>query len=66
MATKLKVKMVERDYTQGSLADAVGISNTSMSQIVREKTVPNLILAMKIAKKLDSTVEELWGHLLED
>lgn len=58
--------MVERDYTQGSLADAVGISNTSMSQIVREKTVPNLILAMKIAKKLDSTVEELWGHLLED
>jgi len=66
MATPLKIALVKKDMTQGKLATAVDVSETSISSIVREKSKPDVLLALKIAKAVGATVEELWGHLLRE
>jgi putative transcriptional regulator len=66
MATKLKIAMVENDMTQRELAEKAGISETSMSGLVRGRTSPSIEVALKLAYVLEKSVEELWGHLISE
>ena len=52
--------------TQRELARRVGISSAAMSTIEREAHMPNVITALRIARELGTTVEELWGDKRED
>lgn len=52
--------------TQRELARRVGISSAAMSAIEREAHMPNVITALRIARELRTTVEELWGDMKED
>lgn len=47
--------------TQRELARRVGISSAAMSAIEREAHMPNVTTAIRIARELKTTVEELWG-----
>lgn len=47
--------------SQRALARRVGISSAAMSAIERGVHVPNVTTAIRIARELKTTVEELWG-----
>lgn len=51
--------------TQREIARRVGISSTAMSAIERGEHVPKVTTALRIARELHTTVEELWGDMAE-
>jgi len=60
----LKVERAKRDLTQADLAALAGVTRRSVNAIEAGKMVPSVLLAMKIARALDVTVETLFR--LED
>lgn len=48
------------DLTQGDLASQVGVTRQSINAIERGRYDPSLELALKLAAKFDSAVEELF------
>ncbi|MBG9540425.1 helix-turn-helix transcriptional regulator [Bacillus thuringiensis] len=60
MKCKLKVILAERMLKQSDLAKLVGITDQTLSMIARGKSEPTLRVALRIAKALDLTVEEIW------
>ena len=47
--------------TQETLAEAVGVSRQTIISIESGDYAPSVVLALRIAQRLDSTVEQLWG-----
>lgn len=45
---------------QGELADKVGVSRVMMSNYIRGKSIPNVIIARKIARALGCDINELF------
>lgn len=60
MKNRLKVLRAERDWTQGDLADALGISRQSINAIETGKYDPSLPLAFRIARLFGMTIEEIF------
>lgn len=56
---KLKQLMDSRSVTQAELADAVGVSEATISYILRGLKQPSLVVAQRMAKFLGVTVDEL-------
>ncbi len=53
-----------RDYhgiSQSELARRVRVGKTTISEIERGDRLPNVITAIRIARALETTVEEIWG-----
>lgn len=53
-----------RDYhgiSQRELARRVGVGKTTISEIERGDRLPNVLTAIRIARALETTVEEIWG-----
>lgn len=53
-----------RDYygiSQRELAQRVGVGKTTISEIERGDRLPNVMTAIRIARALKTTVEEIWG-----
>ena len=53
-----------RDYhgiSQSELARRVRVGKTTISEIERGDRLPNVITAIRIARALEKTVEEIWG-----
>jgi DNA-binding XRE family transcriptional regulator len=65
MNTKLNLAlehyMQENNVTIKDFAKSLGISKSSMHTYLNGTTTPNVITAIGIAKKLKTSVEELWG-----
>lgn len=54
-----------REYkgvSQRRLAGKVGCSSSTISEIEMGKRTPNVYLAMRIAKALGTSVDDLWGE----
>lgn len=49
-----------KGVSQRWLAQKVGCSHSTLWAIERGESAPNVYLAMRIARALDATVEELW------
>lgn len=60
MRCKLKEIRKEQGWTQKWLAQKVGISDKTMSEIITEKSLPTLQTAIRIAKVVGKPVEEIW------
>ncbi|MED1094000.1 helix-turn-helix transcriptional regulator [Bacillus paramycoides] len=60
MHCKLKEILAERMIKQSALAKRAGITDQTLSMIVRGKSEPTLRVAMRIAKTLDLKVEDIW------
>jgi putative transcriptional regulator len=59
--TTLKVERAKRDLTQAELAALAGVTRKSINAIEMGHMVPSTILALKLAKALGVTVEELFS-----
>jgi putative transcriptional regulator len=60
MKNRLKVLRAERDWTQGDLADALGISRQSINAIETGKYDPSLPLAFRIADLFALPIETIF------
>ena len=60
MKNRLKVLRAERDWTQGDLAEALGISRQSVNAIETGKYDPSLPLAFKISDLFEMAIEEIF------
>jgi DNA-binding XRE family transcriptional regulator len=64
--TPLAREIEKRGLKKGWIAEKAGISRSTLALIVSGRSEPTLKVALRIAKVLGMTVEELWGHLIEE
>ena len=60
MNNRLKVLRAERDWSQGDLAQQLGVSRQSVNAIETGKYDPSLPLAFRIARLFGLTVEQVF------
>ena len=57
--TRIKELRARYNLTQDELADKVGVTRQTMLYLEKGKYNPSLVLAYKVAKALNSTIEEV-------
>jgi DNA-binding XRE family transcriptional regulator len=62
--TRIKELRARYNLTQEELADKVGVTRQTMLYLEKGKYNPSLVLAYKVAKALNSTIEEVF--IIED
>ena len=60
MKNKIKIQRAIYDLTQEDLAKKIGVSRQTINTMESGKYVPSTVLALKLAKELKITVEELF------
>lgn len=55
-----KLRFEHGEMTQQALADRVGISRQTVIAVEANKYVPSLVLAMRLARAFDTTVEQVF------
>ncbi|MDV6038812.1 helix-turn-helix transcriptional regulator [Bacillus sp. SM-B1] len=63
---KLRVIFAEREIRQKEFSKLIGISQTTMSSLVNNMTIPSFLTAYKIAKELELHMEEIWIEDIEE
>ena len=58
--TRIKELRARCNLTQDELADKVGVTRQTMLYLEKGKYNPSLVLAYKVAKALNSTIEEVF------
>ncbi len=64
MKNYIKIERARNNFTQGDLAEKVGVSRQTINSIETKKYIPSAVLALKIAKIFNMKVDELFE--LED
>jgi len=62
LSNRLKVLRAERDLTQEELARRVRVTRKTINTVERGVFVPSTVLALKLARELGVSVEEIF-HL---
>lgn len=62
MTNKIKVFRAMRDITQEKLAEEVGVTRQTIIAIEKNKYVPSLELAFKIARTFNETIENIFQY----
>jgi putative transcriptional regulator len=57
----LKVQRAIRDLTQAELADLAGVTRASVNAIETGRMMPSILLALKIARALDVSVDAIFN-----
>jgi putative transcriptional regulator len=65
LGNRLKEFRSARGLTQAELAARIGVSRKTINTVENSVFVPSTILALSLARALDTSVEELF-HLLEN
>lgn len=60
MTNNIKVERAIKDLTQEELANKVSVSRQTINAMEANKYVPSTVLALKIAKIFNKTVEEIF------
>lgn len=60
MKNRIRLLRAERNWSQGELADMVGVSRNSVNSVENGKFDPSLPLAFRIAHAFGLTVEEVF------
>ena len=60
LRNRLKDIRLQRQFTQESLADSVGVTRQSIISIEKEKFVPSVKLALQLAQALRISLEDLF------
>lgn len=58
---KIKVLRAEKGFTQEELAEKVGVTRQTILAIEKNKYVPSLLLAFRIAREFGLEVEEVFS-----
>ncbi|KKX48210.1 MULTISPECIES: helix-turn-helix transcriptional regulator [Sphingobacterium] len=64
MKNNIKINRLMKDYSQEQLANKVGVSRQTINALEAAKYVPSTVLALKLSRVLDKSIEELFQ--LED
>jgi DNA-binding XRE family transcriptional regulator len=62
LRSKLKTRRILADLTQEDLAKKVGVTRQTVLAIEKGNYAPSVILAIRLAKALGCTVEELFDE----
>jgi len=57
---RLKVIFAEQEIKQGNFAKEIGLSESALSSLVTNRTLPSFTNAYIIAKALNMHVEDIW------
>jgi putative transcriptional regulator len=60
MTNSIKVERAKRNITQAQLAESISVSRQTINSIEIGKFIPSTLLALKIAKFFNSTVDEIF------
>ena len=60
MKNNIKVERAKKNWTQGDLAEKIGISRQSANSIEIGKFIPSTVLALKMAKIFGTSVESIF------
>lgn len=60
MKNNITQKRKEENLTQRKLANRINITETQVRNIEKNRNIPKVDIAIKIAKELKSTVEEIF------
>lgn len=60
MKNNIKVERAINNLTQEELATRVGVTRQAINAVERGKYIPSAVLAMKIARIFNKTVEEIF------
>ncbi|KGO91374.1 helix-turn-helix transcriptional regulator [Flavobacterium subsaxonicum] len=66
MKNNLKVQRAIHNLTQQDLAERIGVSRQTINALEAGKYVPSTVLALKLAKLFDKTVNEIFELEPED
>lgn len=64
MKNKIKIERAIHDLTQAALAEKIGVSRQTINAMEKNKYVPSTVLALKIARLFNKSVEDIF--ILED
>jgi putative transcriptional regulator len=62
MKNRLRVLRAERQWSQGELAERLGVSRQTVNALETGKYDPSLPLAFKIARLFGKSIEEVFVH----
>ncbi|MGL5930151.1 MAG: helix-turn-helix transcriptional regulator [Dermatophilaceae bacterium] len=62
---RVRVRRRRDGLTQQQLADHVGVSRQTIVAIEHGDYAPSVVLALRIARVLDTTVEDLYGEVAD-
>lgn len=62
LVNRMKILRAEKELTQQALAELIGTTRKSINAIETERMVPSTLLALKLARALGASVEQLF-HL---
>ncbi|WP_405206303.1 helix-turn-helix transcriptional regulator [Aquimarina sp. LLG6339-5] len=60
MKNKIKIERAVHNLTQADLAKKIGVSRQTINAMEKNKYVPSTVLALKIAKLFNKSVEEIF------
>lgn len=60
MKNRIKVLRAERDWSQQTLSQKVGVSRQAINAVERGKHIPSLQLAFDIAQQFELTIEDVF------
>jgi len=60
LSNRIKQARASRDLTQAALAERVGVSRKTINTVENAVFIPSVMLALNIAKELDTTVDALF------
>lgn len=66
MKNTIKIERARHNFTQGDLAEKVGVSRQTINSIETKKYIPSAVLALKIAKVFRMKVDDLFELEEED
>ena len=66
MKNTIRVARAERRMTQQELADTISVSRQTINAIESGKFIPSTVLALKIARTFEKSVEEIFFLEEED
>lgn len=64
MKNTIKIQRAIKDLTQEALAKKIGVSRQTINSIEKNRYIPSTVLALKISKVFDKSVNEIFE--LED
>lgn len=66
MKNSIKIERARNNFTQGDLAEKVGVSRQTINSIETKKYIPSTVLALKIAKVFEMKVDDLFELEADD
>lgn len=66
MKNTIKIERARHNFTQGDLAEKVGVSRQTINSIETKKYIPSAVLALKIAKVFNMKADDLFELEADD